>query len=50
MDGQVTLLAQSLTLDELCAQNDIDPEVVVRWLIREDMIDLEEYFEEEVDE
>ena len=47
MDGRIQLLSQSLTLDELLASNDIDPEVVVRWLVSEEFIDLEDYFEDE---
>lgn len=51
MDGKITMLAISRTIDDLCIDNDVDPEVVIRWMVAEGMIDPDEYFEEdELDE
>lgn len=41
------LLALSRSLDDLCMDNDIEPRVVIEWLIEEGHLNLEDYFPEE---
>lgn len=44
---QIDLLALSRSLDDICIDNDIEPRVVILWLLDEGMIQLEDYFEEQ---
>lgn len=39
----------SYDIDDLCRENDIDPTVVISWLVEEELIDLSEYFNDEED-
>lgn len=41
------MLALSYPLDDLCAENDVDPAIVVTWLVDEGYVKLEDYFEED---
>ncbi len=50
MKRRIDLLALSYTVDELCADNDIDPAFVIQYLIDEGLIDLDEYFKDEDEE
>lgn len=45
----IELLAMSYGIDALLADNDINPELVVEWLIEEGHLDLSDY-EEDTDE
>ena len=47
---RVELLALSRTLDDICVDNDIEPRVVIEWLIEEGHVKLEDYFPEEEEE
>jgi len=44
MDEQIELLLMSYSLDQLCDDNDIDREFILRYLIEEGMVNLEDYF------
>ena len=44
---RVELLALSRSLDDLCADNDVEARVVIEWLIEEGHLKLEDYFPEE---
>jgi hypothetical protein len=50
MNKQIDLLAISLPLETILYDHDIHPEVVIRWLIEEGLIDINKYFEEAEDE
>jgi hypothetical protein len=41
----VELIATYYSIDDLLSTNGVNPEVIVRYLIDEDLIDLEEYLE-----
>ena len=43
----ISLLALGVTLDEICKDNDIEPEFVINYLLDEGLIDLKLYFSEE---
>jgi len=45
----IDLLALGRSLDDLCADNDVEPRVVIEWLIEEGHMKLEDYFEQEED-
>lgn len=45
MDGKLQMLAISMSLDDLCADNDIEPITVIRWLVAEGYLDPDDYFE-----
>ena len=42
--NRIEILAHYYPLEDLLEQNDIEAEVVVRWLVEEGLIDLEDYF------
>ena len=44
MEKRLELLVTCYDIDDLLDQNDIDPKLVIRWLIDEGYIDLEDYF------
>jgi hypothetical protein len=46
MQRRIDLLALSYPLNDLCDENDIDPAIVVRWLVDEGLIELDEYFDD----
>lgn len=50
MEQRIQMLANSYGIDQLCADHDINPEFIVRFLLDEGLITLEEYFEEEEEE
>jgi len=50
MDGKIAMLAMSQSLDDLCIDNDIDPEIVIRWMVMEGFLEPDDYFEYEEDE
>ena len=50
MDEKIDLLALSRSLDDICIDHDIEPRVVIYWLLEEGMITLDEYFEDEEEE
>lgn len=49
-ETRIDLLALSYSLDQICQDYSIEPQVVIRWLLDEGMIDLADYFENEEDE
>lgn len=49
MEDKVKLLADSFGVDELCYQNDVKLEYLVRLLIEEGLIDINDYFSADKD-
>ena len=45
--NKVDILAHYYPLEDLLEQNDIEPEVVVRWLVDEGYINVDDYFYED---
>jgi len=50
MQKRIDMLALSYGLDNLCAENDINPAVIVQWLVEEGHLDLTDYFDDGEDE
>lgn len=48
-DIRVDMLAMSLGIDALLEQEDLDPAVVINFLIDEGLISLEDYFDGDID-
>ena len=48
--NKIDILAEYYPLVDLLEQNDIDPSVVIRFLVEEDLIDLDDYFFEDAEE
>ena len=46
MENLIELLALSYGVDALLADNDINPEIVIEWLVEEGHIDLRDYEED----
>lgn len=46
----VDILAISKGVDEILKDNDIDPAFVIAWLVEEQLVDLNDYFEDEEDD
>jgi hypothetical protein len=44
---KVELLALGRSIDDVLVDHDIEPTVVLNWLLEEGLIKLEEYFEED---
>ena len=47
---KVQTLALYYPLDDILTQNDIEVEYILRWLVEEKMIDIEDYFFDDVEE
>ena len=45
---KIQILADNYPLDDLLAQNDVEEYAVVQWLVEEGLIDLEDYFFDDV--
>jgi len=41
---KIQILADSYFLEELLHQNDVEERVVVKWLVEEGLLDLDDYF------
>lgn len=50
MEEKIDLLALSRSLDDICVDHDIEPRVVIMWMLEERMITLDDYFPEEDDD
>lgn len=48
--SKIELIALSLGVDHILYDNDIDPVVVLEWLLENDMIDLSIYDTEEIED
>ena len=46
MDHLIETLALSRYLNDICVDNDIDPTVIIRWLLSEELINLTDYFQD----
>lgn len=42
--NKIEILAHYYPLEDLLEQNDIEPEVIVRYLVNEGLVDLDDYF------
>ena len=47
---RIDLLALGRSLDDICVDHDVEPRVVIEWLLDEGLITLDRYFEEEVED
>lgn len=47
MQKKIDLLAMGYPLDKLCEDNDIEASMVIRWMIDEGLLTLEDYFDED---
>ena len=46
MDHLIETLALSRDLNDICVDNDIEPTVIIRWLLSEELINLTDYFQD----
>lgn len=44
MLDKIKILADYYPIEDILAQNDIEPWVIIKFLVEEDLIDLEDYF------
>jgi len=44
MESRIQILADNYPLEDLLEQNDVEVYAVVKWLVSEDLIDLDDYF------
>lgn len=49
MEDKIQILADNYPLDDLLVQNDVEEYAVVEWLVNEGLIDLDDYFFDEVE-
>lgn len=45
---KIQILADNYPLTDLLEQNDVEEYIIVKWLVDEGMVDLEDYFFDEV--
>ena len=50
MDEQLEMIVESYGIDLLLELNDINPVYVLKWLVEEGLIDLDDYIEQEEEE
>lgn len=46
---KIQILADNYPLEDLLIQNDVETYVVVEWLVEEGLVDLEDYFFEDIE-
>ena len=50
MQRKIDLLALGYPLDKLCEDNDIEASMVIKWMVDEGLLTLQDYFDDEEDE
>ena len=50
MNPKIEMLALCKAVDDICKDKDIDPALVIQWMLDEEMFELSDYFPDEDEE